>query len=415
MPKVPTGGLVVVVARSNIVTVRRTVPAVPPPKSSRNQSVPAAFGVRVIEPLSPIITSLDGLPPANLAPTGTLRAAFLATNPVQGRIDPRTGEVTGPIADLVHELARRLGVPSVILPEPNPAAVIERVKSHQADIGFLAYEAARAAQVEFSDPYALVASAYLVRSDSPIRATADIDRAGVTIGAAKAQSQEIYVTEHIKLAHVAVLPETPGHEALVAMLTSGKIDAFAANRQRMEEAAKTSTRVRVLPDNFLMIGQAIVVEKGQASSLDEVNRFVADVRTSGFVKSSLDRAKLAGRFPPRVRARELWRVPPEFLDQAQADATLLAIRAQEDAGLDIITDGEIRRESYSNRFATALEGVDIDNPGTGLDLGTNHPRLRGHGRGCRHGCEAEWHDPTIRPSVMGPAMPTQPETRWISR
>jgi len=80
----------------------------------------------------------------------------------------------------------------------------------------------------------------------------------------------------------------------VAMLTSGKIDAFAANRQRMEEAAKTSGLVRVLPDNFLMIGQAIVVEKGQTSNLDEVNRFVADVRTSGFVKSSLDRAKLAG-------------------------------------------------------------------------------------------------------------------------
>ena len=77
-------------------------------------------------------------------------------------------------------------------------------------------------------------------------------------------------------------------------MTSGTIDAFAANRQRMEEAAKTSTRVRVLPDNFLMIGQAIIVEKGQASSLDEVNRFIAEVRTSGFVKSSLDRAKLAG-------------------------------------------------------------------------------------------------------------------------
>ena len=81
----------------------------------------------------------------------------------------------------------------------------------------------------------------------------------------------------------------------------------------------------------------------------------------------IDRAKLAGRFPPRVRAKELWRVAPEYLDQAQDDATLLAIRAQEKAGLDIITDGEMRRESYSNRFATALEGVDIDNPGTALD------------------------------------------------
>src|SRR6187401_932699 len=81
----------------------------------------------------------------------------------------------------------------------------------------------------------------------------------------------------------------------------------------------------------------------------------------------IDRAKLAARFPPRVRAKELWRVAPEFLKQAQDDATLLAIRDQERAGLDIITDGEMRRESYSNRFATALEGVDIDNPGSTIN------------------------------------------------
>jgi 5-methyltetrahydropteroyltriglutamate--homocysteine methyltransferase len=86
----------------------------------------------------------------------------------------------------------------------------------------------------------------------------------------------------------------------------------------------------------------------------------------------IDRAKLAGRFPPRVRARELWRVDPAYLEEAQNDATMLAIRAQEQAGLDILTDGEIRRESYSNRFATALDGVDIDNPGTALDR-SGHP------------------------------------------
>src|SRR5579863_5388638 len=86
----------------------------------------------------------------------------------------------------------------------------------------------------------------------------------------------------------------------------------------------------------------------------------------------IDRKKLAGRFPPRVRARELWRVPPEFLAEAQEDATIMAIEAQESAGLDIITDGEIRRESYSNRFATALDGVDLDNPGSALDR-SGHP------------------------------------------
>jgi len=76
----------------------------------------------------------------------------------------------------------------------------------------------------------------------------------------------------------------------------------------------------------------------------------------------VDRAKLRGMVPPRVRAREIWRVAPEYLEEAQDAATLAAIRDMERAGIDIITDGEIRRESYSNRFATALDGVDIDHP-----------------------------------------------------
>ena len=86
----------------------------------------------------------------------------------------------------------------------------------------------------------------------------------------------------------------------------------------------------------------------------------------------IDRKKLAGRFPPRVRVKELWRVGEDFIEEAWQDATLLAIRAQERAGIDIITDGEVRRESYSNRFATALDGVDLENHGEALDR-SGHP------------------------------------------
>src|SRR5215218_79604 len=105
----------------------------------------------------------------------------------------------------------------------------------------------------------------------------------------------------------------------------------------------------------------------------------------------IDRTGLAKRLPPRVRAKELWRIPESLLAQAQNDATLLAIKAQEDAGLDIVTDGEIRRESYSNRFATALEGVDLDNPGTALDRSGEPnpvPRVVGKVRR-RHAVETE--------------------------
>ena len=125
----------------------------------------------------------------------------------------------------------------------------------------------------------------------------------------------------------------------------------------------------------------------------------------------IDRARLAERFPPRVRARELWRIPETLLAEAQNDATVLAIRAQEAAGLDIITDGEIRRESYSNRFATALDGVDIDNPGMALDR-SGHPnpvpRVVGRIRR-RHPVEVDdllflrrHTDRTVKMTVPGP-------------
>jgi 5-methyltetrahydropteroyltriglutamate--homocysteine methyltransferase len=94
----------------------------------------------------------------------------------------------------------------------------------------------------------------------------------------------------------------------------------------------------------------------------------------------IDRDRLTHQFPPRVRATELWRIPSQFLQEAQDDATLAAIRAQQEAGLDVVTDGEIRRESYSNHFATALDGLDLENPGTvrnrsGMDIPV--PRVTG--------------------------------------
>ena len=100
----------------------------------------------------------------------------------------------------------------------------------------------------------------------------------------------------------------------------------------------------------------------------------------------IDRERLGERLPPRVRARELWRIPEPLLEQAQDDATRLAVRDQELAGVDVVTDGEMRRESYSNRFATALEGIDLDNPGVALDR-TGHenpvPRVVGPVRRAR--------------------------------
>ena len=175
-----------------------------------------------------------------------------------------------------------------------PAAVIEHVRSGQADIGFLAVEAARATQVDFSEPYLMAGSAYLVRAGSDIMRSEDVDRAGVKVGVAKGVAQQIYVSSNLKNAQVIVLPDVPPHDLLVGMLTRGELNAFAANRQRMEEAAaSTSAQVRVLADDFFRVGQAIVVPKGDASRLADVQKFLADIRATDFVKASITRAGLS--------------------------------------------------------------------------------------------------------------------------
>jgi polar amino acid transport system substrate-binding protein len=229
-----------------------------------------------------------------LAPTGTLRSSFIATNPVQGRVDAKTGATSGPAADLTRELARRLGVPYVVTPLPDAGSVLESVKSGKVDMGFLAVEAERATQVDFSDAYSSSGAAYVVRANAPFQKSADVDRAGVTIGAITGQAPEVYVREHAKAARVQSLPAVPPNAEMGKMLLDGKVDAFAANRTRMEELVREVPGLRVLPDDYMVTLQAIVVAKGKAAQLGEINRFLADVRRSGFMKTSLDRAKVAG-------------------------------------------------------------------------------------------------------------------------
>ena len=252
-----------------------------------------------------LLTALISVPlvAADLAPTGTLRGVFLGSNPVQGRVDPQTGAVTGPVADLMKELARRLGVPYAVIPAPDARHVIDTLKAHAADIGFLAFDPTRAAEVDFSQPYAVMYNTYLVRADSPIRKASEVDAKGVRVGTVKGQTQEIYLSSHLKNAEVKVMPTMPPLDDLEKMMLAGEIDAFGANRQRMEEAASLHPKLRALTDNFSAAEQAIVVRSEDHSSLDEINRFIHDVLASGLVKESLSRAKLIGVEPGSSQLR----------------------------------------------------------------------------------------------------------------
>ena len=243
-----------------------------------------------------VLISLACLPmmAADLAPSGTLRATFLGDNPVQGTVDPTTGAVSGPVADIVKELARREGVPYKIIPAANPKAVIDSVKNHTVDIGFLAWEAERARQVDFSGAYSLMGSAYLVPAASPIKTAEDADRAGVLIGAVGANSPTIFLNQHLKNAKVKEFPAMPPLDDVHKMLASGELAAFAGNRARLVEAAAQYPSLRVAQGNFTVLEQNIVVEKGDTTRLEIINRFLEEVRASSFVKDSLARAKLAG-------------------------------------------------------------------------------------------------------------------------
>ena len=232
---------------------------------------------------------------ADLAPTGTLRAAFLGSNPVQARTDPKTGEITGPIADLVRELARRLNVPFTLIPAPNAQGVIAHVQGGTADIGFLAYEEARSREVEFAGPFAVMYNTHLVRADSPLRTVEDADRAGVTIGAVRAQTQEIYLSANLKRARVKIVEAQPSQADLERMIGNREVDAFAQNTQRAADAvAAAGSRVplRALTGSYVGVEQSFVVKKGDTATAAMLDRFVDELRASGFIRAALDRAQL---------------------------------------------------------------------------------------------------------------------------
>ena len=240
--------------------------------------------------------ALAGLPlmGADLAPTGSLRATFLGNNPVQGTVDAKTGAVSGPVADIVKELARRSGVPYTISPAANAQDVIDRLNSGAADIGFLALEAERARQVDFSGPYLLMGVTYLVPVASPIKTAADADRTGVRIGAVDNQSPTIFLKDHIKNAKLIVLDAAPPYPELLKRFAAGELNAFSGNRMRLVEAAERYPGLRVAQDDFAKMEQNIVVRKGDDQKLKIIDGFLKEARASGFLKDSFGRAKLVG-------------------------------------------------------------------------------------------------------------------------
>jgi polar amino acid transport system substrate-binding protein len=195
----------------------------------------------------------------------------------------------------VKELARRLGVRYEIYPAANAADIVKRLNEHQSDIGFMAFDAKRAKDVDFSNSYALMYNAFITRSDSTIAATSQVDKAGVKVAAVRGQTQQIVLSETVRNASMTVLEKKPSQQELEALLGSGQVDVYGANRHDAEQvAAQSGGKLKALPDNFLVVEQAIVTPRGESPKMVELNSFVDEVSHNGFVEQALVRTRISG-------------------------------------------------------------------------------------------------------------------------
>jgi polar amino acid transport system substrate-binding protein len=230
--------------------------------------------------------------PNDIAPTGTLRAVYLATNPAQARRDPASGEIRGASADLARELARRLKVPVALVPSQSPATVIDAVSKGEADIGFVAYAPERVGTVEFSQTYMLVQQSFIVPDGSRIKSVKDIDYADLRISAGKGDSIALYLARNLKQAKLVETDNTPADAQ--RKFAAKEIDAFGANRQRLTTMLTEMPGYRLLPDSLFGVTQTIVVGKGKTEALAQIDAFIDDTRTSGFLQDAIAQSGVIG-------------------------------------------------------------------------------------------------------------------------
>jgi polar amino acid transport system substrate-binding protein len=249
--------------------------------------------VKDLIPVAAALVLIASAAAANdVAPGGTLRAVYLGGNAAQAVQDRTTGAIRGASADLARELGKRIGVPVEIKPVANPQAVIDTVSAGQADIGFVAYEPSRAGTVDFSQTYMLVQQSFLVLDDSPIRAIADVDRAGQKIAGTRNDSITLFLKRKLK---AATLLETENNPAEIKrMLAAKEIDAFGANRQRLTTLTKETPGTRIIPGSLFGVPQTIIVPKGRAEALAAINRFIDDARASGFLRDAIAASGVVG-------------------------------------------------------------------------------------------------------------------------
>lgn len=231
-----------------------------------------------------------------LAPTGKLRASINLGNSVLAQGTPDAPR--GVSVDIANEFARRTGLSIEFICWPAAKPSFDTVKAGNADIGFLAHEPARAAEVDFTAPYVEIEGAYMVRKESPLQSIEEVDRPGNRISVGPGSAYDLYLTRTLKHAQLVRAP-VGGGSANIEMFLKDNLEVCANVRQPLVAWAEKDNSVRLLPGRFMVIGQAMAIPKGRPNALTYVKSVLEDLKASGFVAEGLKRSnQVASVAPP---------------------------------------------------------------------------------------------------------------------
>jgi polar amino acid transport system substrate-binding protein len=226
-----------------------------------------------------------------LAPTGRLRAAINFGNPILANRDPNTGEPCGVSVDLATTLAALIGAPLQLILYDSAGEVVAGCERGEWDVAFVARDPLRGKGIEQTRPYLLIEGAYLVAANSPVRQNDDVDRAGTRVVVGKGSAYDLFLTRALHNAEIVRASSSP---AVVGTMMSEGYEVAAGVRQQLEHDAARMPGLRMLPERFMVIEQAMGTPKGREAAADLLNRFIVNVVECGFVKASLEAHGIQG-------------------------------------------------------------------------------------------------------------------------
>ena len=244
--------------------------------------------------LAALVTGCATAPPAavvsEIAPSGTLRAVINYGNPVLANRDAQ-GQPSGVSVDLAREAARRLGLPVQLETVDSARLTVEALKERKVDVGFVAIDPVRGADVDYTAPYVIIEGASLVRANSPLARNQDVDRAGTRVAVGRGSAYDLYLTREVK---AATLVRSPTSARVVDDFLAQNLDVAAGVRQQLESDGKRVGGVRLLPGRFMVIEQAMGVPKGRLQAQAWLSAFIEEMKASGFVAEALRRHGVEG-------------------------------------------------------------------------------------------------------------------------